>query len=200
VIGEPPGWPLHRQVSRVRYILRMPLPRVEPIIPVSRKEPFDYPDWLLFEQGRSCPFISRRRNILTCFDALAARPPISMWMASFLTAKSLRPTTPPKTTYAPHRYALLSSQQRRFWGPKAAARSCASAFMARPRTELSKNATLEIVKRNQVPSAERAEAPRVPDLSPYATKMRVPLLRADKCRTSSDHELSVRHKRRAHCP
>jgi hypothetical protein len=72
--------------------------------------------------------------------------------------------------------------------------------MARPRTELSKNATLEIVKRNQVPSAERAEAPRVPDLSPYATKVRVPLLRADKCRTSSDHELSVRHKRRAHCP
>src|SRR5690348_12547281 len=87
----------------------MPLPRVEPIIPVSRKEPFDYPDWLLCEQGRSCPFISRRGNILTCFDALATRPPISMWTASFLATKSLRPTTPPKTTYAPHRYALLSS-------------------------------------------------------------------------------------------
>src|SRR5690242_17992082 len=59
----------------------MTLPRVQPIIPVARKEPFDDPDWLFefkydgfralcyIEQGR-CRFISRRGNILERFSAL----------------------------------------------------------------------------------------------------------------------------------
>src|SRR5271165_3537681 len=74
--------PLHRQISHLRYILRMPLPRVQPIIPISRKEPFDDPDWLFefkydgfrallyLEQG-SGRFLSRNGNSLTRFDALA---------------------------------------------------------------------------------------------------------------------------------
>jgi bifunctional non-homologous end joining protein LigD len=60
----------------------MPLPQVQPIIPISRKEPFDDPDWLFefkydgfraqlyLEQGRS-HFVSRRGNVLSRFDALA---------------------------------------------------------------------------------------------------------------------------------
>jgi bifunctional non-homologous end joining protein LigD len=60
----------------------MPLPRVEPIIPVTAKEPFDNPEWLFefkydgyrglcyFEQGR-CRFISRRSNIMSRFAALS---------------------------------------------------------------------------------------------------------------------------------
>ena len=60
----------------------MPLPRVQPIIPISGKEPFDDPDWLFdfkydgfrallyLEQG-SGRFLSRNGNTLTRFDALA---------------------------------------------------------------------------------------------------------------------------------
>ena len=60
----------------------MTLPRVQPIIPIRRKEPFDDPDWLFefkydgfrglcyLEQGR-CFFISRNGNMLSRFDALA---------------------------------------------------------------------------------------------------------------------------------
>jgi hypothetical protein len=60
----------------------MPLPRIQPINPISKKEPFDDPDWLFefkydgfrallyLEQGRSCRFISRNANILGRFDAL----------------------------------------------------------------------------------------------------------------------------------
>ena len=59
----------------------MPLPRVQPIIPTSRDEPFDDPEWLFefkydgfralchLEQGR-CRFLSRRGNILDRFAAL----------------------------------------------------------------------------------------------------------------------------------
>jgi bifunctional non-homologous end joining protein LigD len=59
----------------------MPLPRVDPIIPVSSREPFDDPDWLFefkydgfralcyLEVGR-CRFISRRGNIFERFSAL----------------------------------------------------------------------------------------------------------------------------------
>jgi len=55
---------------------RMSLQRVQPIIPTSRKEPFDDPDWLFdlkydgfravsyFERG-SCRFVSRRGNVFT---------------------------------------------------------------------------------------------------------------------------------------
>jgi bifunctional non-homologous end joining protein LigD len=58
------------------------LPRVQPIIPTWRKEPFDDPDWLFdfkydgfrglcyIEQGR-CRFISRNGNMLSRFNALA---------------------------------------------------------------------------------------------------------------------------------
>jgi ATP-dependent DNA ligase len=57
------------------------LPRVQPIIPTRRKEPFDDPDWLFefkydgfralcyLDQGRY-RFISRNGNVLTRFEAL----------------------------------------------------------------------------------------------------------------------------------
>jgi bifunctional non-homologous end joining protein LigD len=56
------------------------LPRVQPIVPTRRKEPFDHPEWLFdfkydgfralcyIEQGR-CRFISRNGNVLSRFDA-----------------------------------------------------------------------------------------------------------------------------------
>jgi ATP-dependent DNA ligase len=59
----------------------MTLPRVQPIVPTSRKEPFDDPEWLFelkydgfralcyLEQGR-CHFISRRGNHMRRFDEL----------------------------------------------------------------------------------------------------------------------------------
>ena len=59
----------------------MPLPRVRPIIPTSRNEPFDDPEWLFefkydgfralyhLERGRH-RLISRRGNILDRFAAL----------------------------------------------------------------------------------------------------------------------------------
>ena len=59
----------------------MMLPRVQPIIPTRRKEPFDDPDWLFdfkydgfralcyIEQG-GCRFISRNGNVLSRFEAL----------------------------------------------------------------------------------------------------------------------------------
>jgi bifunctional non-homologous end joining protein LigD len=60
----------------------MPLPRVQPIIPISRKEPFDDPDWLfefkydgfraLLYLDKGCGrFLSRNGNTLTRFDSLA---------------------------------------------------------------------------------------------------------------------------------
>jgi bifunctional non-homologous end joining protein LigD len=61
--------------------LGMTLPRVLPIAPTWRKEPFDDPDWLFdfkydgfralyyIEDGRS-RLISRNGNLLTRFDAL----------------------------------------------------------------------------------------------------------------------------------
>jgi len=60
----------------------MALPRIQPIIPTRRKEPFDDSDWLFefkydgfrglchIEQGR-CRVISRNGNMLSRFDALA---------------------------------------------------------------------------------------------------------------------------------
>jgi bifunctional non-homologous end joining protein LigD len=62
-------------------IRRMTLPRIQPIAPTWRKEPFDHPDWLFdvkydgfralcyLEHGR-CTFVSRRGNVLTRFDPL----------------------------------------------------------------------------------------------------------------------------------
>jgi hypothetical protein len=59
----------------------MTLPRVQPIIPTCRKEPFDDPEWLFdfkyegfrglgyLEQGR-CRFLSRNGNALSRFGAL----------------------------------------------------------------------------------------------------------------------------------
>jgi ATP-dependent DNA ligase len=59
----------------------MTLPRVQPIIPTWKKEPFDDPEWLFdfkydgfrglcyIEQGRCC-FLSRNGNVLTRFEAL----------------------------------------------------------------------------------------------------------------------------------
>jgi ATP-dependent DNA ligase len=60
----------------------MPLPRVQPIAPTWRKEPFDDPDWLFefkydgfralcyLEQRRN-RLISRNNNVMARFDALA---------------------------------------------------------------------------------------------------------------------------------
>ena len=59
----------------------MSLPRVQPIIPIWRKDPFDGPEWLFdfkydgframgyVERGR-CWLISRNGNVLRRFDAL----------------------------------------------------------------------------------------------------------------------------------
>ena len=67
--------------SRSRHIREVILPRVQPIIPIRRKEPFDDPEWLFefkydgfrglfyLEQGR-CRFISRNGNVLSRFEAL----------------------------------------------------------------------------------------------------------------------------------
>jgi len=58
------------------------LPRAQPIIPISKKDPFDDPGWLFdlkydgfrallyIEQGIRCRFVSRNGNILSRFDAL----------------------------------------------------------------------------------------------------------------------------------
>ena len=69
------------KAGRSRHIRGVTLPRVQPIIPTWRKEPFDDPEWLfefkydgfrglcyLDEQGR-CRFISRNGNVLSRFDA-----------------------------------------------------------------------------------------------------------------------------------
>jgi len=70
------------QISRSRHIRGVALPRVQPIIPTWRKEPFDDPEWLFefkydgfrglcyLEPGRG-RFISRNGNMLNRFDALA---------------------------------------------------------------------------------------------------------------------------------
>jgi bifunctional non-homologous end joining protein LigD len=59
----------------------MTLPRVQPIIPIRKEEPFDDPGWLFdlkydgfralcyLERGR-CHFISRNGNVLSRFEAL----------------------------------------------------------------------------------------------------------------------------------
>ena len=69
------------KAGRSRHIRGVTLPRVQPIIPTWRKEPFDDPEWLFefkydgfrglcyLEQGR-CRFISRNGNVLSRFEAL----------------------------------------------------------------------------------------------------------------------------------
>ena len=70
------------KISRSRHIRGVTLPRVQPIIPSWRREPFDHPDWVFdfkydgfralcyIERGR-CHFMSRNGNALSRFDALA---------------------------------------------------------------------------------------------------------------------------------
>ena len=70
------------KISRSRHIREVTLPRVQPIIPTCRKEPFDNPEWLFefkydgfralcyIEQGR-CLFISRNGNVMSRFEVLA---------------------------------------------------------------------------------------------------------------------------------
>jgi ATP-dependent DNA ligase len=70
------------KINRWRHILGVVLPRVQPIIPTRRKEPFDHPEWLFdfkydgfralcyIEQGR-CRLTSRNGNMLSRFEALA---------------------------------------------------------------------------------------------------------------------------------
>ena len=60
----------------------MMLPRIQPIIPIRRREPFDDPAWLFefkydgfrglwyFDRGRG-RFLSRNGNLMSRFDALA---------------------------------------------------------------------------------------------------------------------------------
>ena len=69
------------KISVPRHFHGMTLPRVQPIVPTWRKEPFDDPEWLFdfkydgfralcyVEQGR-CRLISRNGNVLRRFDAL----------------------------------------------------------------------------------------------------------------------------------
>jgi bifunctional non-homologous end joining protein LigD len=71
------------KISRVAPICprAMALPRIQPIAPTWRKDPFDHLDWLFdtkydgfravcyVENGR-CGFVSRRGNVFTRFDAL----------------------------------------------------------------------------------------------------------------------------------
>jgi len=69
------------KISRSRHIREVTLPRLQPIIPTSRNEPFDDPDWLFefkydgfrglcyLEQGR-CRFVSRNGNVLSRFEVL----------------------------------------------------------------------------------------------------------------------------------
>ena len=64
------------------HIHRVALPRVQPIIPTWRMEPFDDPEWLFefkydgfrglfyLEQGR-CRFITRNGNVMSRFEVLA---------------------------------------------------------------------------------------------------------------------------------
>jgi len=72
------------KISRSRHIREVTLPRVQPIIPSWRKEPFDDPEWLFefkyygfrgpcyLEQGRS-RVISRNGNVLSRFEALGGQ-------------------------------------------------------------------------------------------------------------------------------
>jgi len=69
------------KIGGSHHIRGVTLPRVQPIIPTWRKEPFDDPEWLFefkydgfrglchLEQGRS-RFISRNGNLLSRFEAL----------------------------------------------------------------------------------------------------------------------------------
>ena len=69
------------KAGRSRHIRGVTLPRVQPIIPTRRKEPFDDPEWLFefkydgfrglfyLEQGR-CRFISRNGNVMSRFEVL----------------------------------------------------------------------------------------------------------------------------------
>ena len=62
----------------------MALPRVQPIVPIRQKQPFDDPDWLFefkydgfrglchLERGR-CWFVSRNNNVLSRLNALCAQ-------------------------------------------------------------------------------------------------------------------------------
>jgi ATP-dependent DNA ligase len=69
------------KISRRAHIHAMTLPRVQPVIPTWRKEPFEDPEWLFefkydgfrglcyIAQGR-CRLISRNGNVLSRFEAL----------------------------------------------------------------------------------------------------------------------------------
>jgi len=63
------------------YIRGVTLPRVQPIIPTWRKEPFDNPEWLFefkydgfrglcYLEQDHCHFVSRNGNVLSRFEAL----------------------------------------------------------------------------------------------------------------------------------
>src|SRR5215469_18264157 len=72
------------KIIGLRISKGMTLPRVRPIIPTWRKEPFDDPDWLFdfkydgfrglcyLERGR-CWLISRNGNVLGRLNALCAQ-------------------------------------------------------------------------------------------------------------------------------
>jgi bifunctional non-homologous end joining protein LigD len=69
------------KISQSRHIRGVTVPRVQPIIPARRKEPFDDPEWLFefkydgfrglcYLEQRCWRFVSRNGNILSCFEAL----------------------------------------------------------------------------------------------------------------------------------
>jgi len=80
-LAAPPPCAALDKNSWSRHIRGVALPRVQPIIPTWRKEPFDDPDWLFdfkydrfrglcyIEQGR-CRVISRNGNVLGRFEVL----------------------------------------------------------------------------------------------------------------------------------
>jgi bifunctional non-homologous end joining protein LigD len=69
------------KTADTKYTSHSPLPRIQPIAPTWRKEPFDHPDWLFdtkydgfravcYVGSGRCSFVSRRGNHFTRFAAL----------------------------------------------------------------------------------------------------------------------------------
>ena len=70
----------------------MTLPRVQPIAPTWRKDPFDHPEWVFdvkydgfravaYIEQRRTRLISRNNNIMTRFDVLAKHPEAAAWLS-----------------------------------------------------------------------------------------------------------------------
>ena len=89
---------------RGRAAVRVMLPRVQPIAPIRRPEPFDDPEWVFdlkydgfrgicyLEQGR-CRMISRNGNLMSRFAGLSDQIAASLDLGDAIsTARSSHPT------------------------------------------------------------------------------------------------------------